>query len=64
VSSTPAPTDSPMPAPTEAASRTATPTPAGPAFLAMTLTDVRSGESFALGQFRGSVTIVQGMAVW
>jgi len=63
VSRTTAPTDAPSPAP-ETASPTAAPTPAGPAFLTMTLTDVRSGETFTLGQFRGSVTIVQGMAVW
>ena len=32
--------------------------------LAMTLTDVRSGETFSLAQFEGKVTIVQHMAVW
>ena len=32
--------------------------------LAMTLTDIRSGESFSLAQFDGKVTIVQHMAVW
>ena len=45
-------------------------TPAAPAaaplaaFLAMPLTDVRSGERFTLGDFKGKVTIVEGMAVW
>lgn len=32
--------------------------------LAMTLTDVRSGQTFSLAQFEGKVTIVQHMAVW
>lgn len=32
--------------------------------LAMTLTDVRTGETFSLAQFVGKVTIVQHMAVW
>ncbi|MSQ37654.1 MAG: hypothetical protein EXR61_05000 [Chloroflexi bacterium] len=35
-----------------------------PAYLATTLTDVRSGARFTLGDFRGKVTIVEGMAVW
>jgi hypothetical protein len=30
----------------------------------MTLTDVRSSETFSLAQFEGKVTIVQHMAVW
>jgi hypothetical protein len=50
------PTTSPTPAPT------ATTLPSG--LLAMTLTDVRSGETFSLAQFEGKVTIVQHMAVW
>jgi cytochrome oxidase Cu insertion factor (SCO1/SenC/PrrC family) len=59
---------------TPVASATATPTPAtalptattaAPSgLLAMTLTDVRSGETFSLAQFEGKVTIVQHMAVW
>lgn len=35
-----------------------------PAFMAMTLTDVRSGEPFTFADFKGKVTIVEGMAVW
>jgi hypothetical protein len=61
--------------PTPGASATVTPTSpatASPAattaalsgLLAMTLTDVRAGESFSLAQFEGKVTIVQHMAVW
>ncbi|GAC1648479.1 MAG: hypothetical protein NVS9B11_21410 [Candidatus Dormibacteraceae bacterium] len=34
------------------------------AFLSTTLTDVRSGERFTLADFKGKVTIVEGMAVW
>ena len=34
------------------------------AFMTMTLTDVRSGERFTLSDFKGKVTIVEGMAVW
>ena len=60
---------------TPGASGTATPTPPATALptattaapsglLAMSLTDVRSGESFSLAQFEGKVTIVQHMAVW
>lgn len=33
-------------------------------FLTMTLTDARSGEKFTLGDYKGKVTIVEGMAVW
>jgi predicted small lipoprotein YifL len=61
--------------PTTAASATLIPTSPAPAsptattaapsgLLAMTLTDVRSGESFSLAEFEGKVTIVQHMAVW
>ena len=32
--------------------------------MAMALTDVRSGERFTLSDFKGKVTIVEGMAVW
>lgn len=63
--STPSPGPSATGTPT--APRTASPTttavaPSG--LLAMTLTDVHSGESFSLAQFDGKVTIVQHMAVW
>lgn len=34
------------------------------AFLTMTLTDARTGEKFTLGDYKGKVTIVEGMAVW
>lgn len=67
-----APTDGSTP--TAATRETVTPTsPATPAptatalssgQLAMTLTDVRTGETFTLAQFAGKVTIVQHMAVW
>jgi hypothetical protein len=33
-------------------------------FLAMPLTDVRTGERFTLGGSSGKVVIVEGMAVW
>ncbi|HET8568933.1 MAG TPA: hypothetical protein VFM93_08110 [Candidatus Limnocylindria bacterium] len=35
-----------------------------PAYLSVPLTDVRTGETFTLGQFTGKVAIVQAMAVW
>lgn len=50
------------PAAQPAPATSATPQPA--AFMAMTLTDVRSGERFTLADFKGKVTIVEGMAVW
>jgi predicted small lipoprotein YifL len=61
--------------PTGAASATVTPTSAATSsptataaalsgLVTMTLTDVRSGESFNLAQFEGKVAIVQHMAVW
>ena len=63
----PAPPTEPAAAPTTA-DRTpppASPTTAGAAtFLAIRLTDVRTGASFALGDFPGKVTLVQAMAVW
>lgn len=33
-------------------------------FLTMTLTDARTGEKFTLADYKGKVTIVEGMAVW
>lgn len=39
-------------------------TPASAAYLGMPLVDVRSGERFTIGGFRGKVTLVMGMAVW
>ena len=65
IGSTPTPGASATVTPT--APRTALPTatsvaPSG--LLAITLTDVVSGESFSLAQFDGKVTIVQHMAVW
>jgi hypothetical protein len=61
------PTPSAIATGTPASSANASPTatigaPTG--LLAMTLTDIRSGESFSLAQFDGKVTIVQHMAVW
>ncbi|HUG55946.1 MAG TPA: hypothetical protein VMJ92_02615 [Candidatus Limnocylindrales bacterium] len=35
-----------------------------PAFMGVPLTDVRSGDTFTLGDFAGKVVIVQAMAVW
>lgn len=35
-----------------------------PAYWSIPLVDVRTGETFTLGQFEGQVAIVQGMAVW
>jgi hypothetical protein len=37
---------------------------ARPAFLTAPLTDVRTGERFALGGYPGKVTLVIAMAVW
>lgn len=43
----------------------ATAAPAAPAYLSTTLTDVRTGEQFTLGQLAsGKQVLVQGMAVW
>ena len=43
-----------------------TPATAAPfaAFLGTPLIDVRSGERFTLADYKGKVTIVEGMAVW
>jgi len=60
--STPTPGASATVTPASASPTAATGAPAG--LLAMSLTDVRSGESFSLAQFDGKVTIVQHMAVW
>ena len=62
--STPTPRERESVTPTSPAtpSPTATAPPSG--LLAMTFTDVRSGETFNLAQFEGKVTIVQHMAVW
>ncbi|MGH2450777.1 MAG: hypothetical protein ACRDGE_05825 [Candidatus Limnocylindria bacterium] len=65
----PEPVGATDPAPTSApATRgpTGTPADAGelPAFMNVPLTDVRSGETFTLGDFAGKVVIVQAMAVW
>lgn len=53
---------------TPAAERTLPPashtTVASAPFLTLPLTDVRTGETFRLGDFRGKVTFVQAMAVW
>ncbi|MGH2377056.1 MAG: hypothetical protein ACRDGT_01115 [Candidatus Limnocylindria bacterium] len=38
--------------------------PADPSFLAIPLTDVRTGEQFTLGGFPGKVTFFLAMAVW
>jgi cytochrome oxidase Cu insertion factor (SCO1/SenC/PrrC family) len=63
--STPARTASATVTPTSPANPSPTATTAAPSgLLAMSLTDVRSGESFSLAQFEGKVTIVQHMAVW
>jgi len=63
--STPTPTAGATETPTPVATAAPTATTAAPSgLLAMTLTDVRSGESFNLAQFEGKVTIVQHMAVW
>lgn len=35
-----------------------------PAWMTISLTDVRSGETFALGDFGGQVVVVETMAVW
>jgi uncharacterized lipoprotein YajG len=48
--------------PSTAAPTSGAATPA--AFLAMQLTDVRTGERFTLGGSSGKVVIVEGMAVW
>lgn len=60
IAGTPAAQASPSPAATPAES----PGPPKPLFLATTLTDVRTGETFRLDQFGGNVTVVQLMAVW
>jgi hypothetical protein len=65
IGSTPAPGASATLTPTAPATALPTATSAAPSgLLAMTLTDVRSGENFSLAQFEGKVTIVQHMAVW
>lgn len=63
---TASPTAAPTATTTPVAAATSAPSPAAakPAFLLARLTDVRTGESFTLGQFEGKVLIVQGMAVW
>jgi len=48
--------------PSTAAPTSGAATPAS--FLAMQLTDVRTGERFTLGGSSGKVVIVEGMAVW
>lgn len=65
--STPAPTETPTAGETSlttapTAGATAVPQPTG--MLAYALADVRTGETFTLGQFAGKVTLVQLMAVW
>jgi hypothetical protein len=65
IGSTSTPVASLTATPTAAATALPTATTAAPSgLLAMSLTDVRSGESFSLAQFEGKVTIVQHMAVW
>lgn len=61
-SAVPAPIGTGQTAPASAAA----PATAAPfaAFLGTTLTDVRSGERFTLADYKGKVTIVEGMAVW
>lgn len=59
---TPGARETVTPASPATSSPTATATPSG--LVAMTLNDVRSGETFSLAQFEGKVTIVQHMAVW
>ena len=34
------------------------------AFMTIPLTDARTGERFTVADFKGKVTIVEGMAVW
>ncbi len=34
------------------------------AFMTIPLTDARTGERFTVSDFKGKVTIVEGMAVW
>ena len=55
-SSTPA-----APAPAGATSAAAAQTAA---FMTIPLTDARTGERFTVADFKGKVTIVEGMAVW
>lgn len=53
--------------PTLAARTSPPPSPAGSpvaTYLSAPLADVRTGETFRLGDFRGRVTLVQAMAVW
>jgi len=60
--SVPAPISS-TPAVPAAADSSAAAAPSA-AFLGTPLTDVRSGERFTLADYKGKVTIVEGMAVW
>ena len=63
--STPTPSAIATVTPTSPATPSTTAATAAPSgLLAMTFTDVRSGETFSLAQFEGKVTIVQHMAVW
>lgn len=66
--SVPAPVGSGRPAPTAATASAAAGSSSAPtalaAFLSTPLTDVRSGERFTLADYKGKVTIVEGMAVW
>ena len=61
------------PAPAVAVTAPGTPVPAGAtsgaaaqvaAFMTIPLTDARTGERFTVADFKGKVTIVEGMAVW
>jgi hypothetical protein len=65
IGSTPTPGAIATGTPTSSANASPTAATVAPSgLLAMTLTDVRSGESFSLAQFEGKVTIIQHMAVW
>lgn len=62
--STPTPGTRETLTPTSPATPAPTATSMSSSQFAMTLTDVRTGETFTLAQFEGKVTIVQHMAVW
>jgi len=59
-----APSASTSTPPSTAAPDSGAATPKSQLFLAMQLTDVRTGERFTLGGSSGKVVIVEGMAVW